>query len=204
MPRGRTPKGEATRARIIAGAAEAVLALGVMDTTLDDVRERTGTSKGQIFHHFPGGKDELLTEVARHEADRVLNGVQARMSPLTTWEAWSRWKDQLIGEYDRSGADCPLRILVNHLGPATPGARAVVAELLSQWHTHIRTGLERMRSAGILSGDLDPAAAASAVLTAIQGGVVMLAATGTTAHLEASLDLTLAHLRTHALTPDRP
>ncbi len=33
---------------------------------------RTGTSKGQLFHYFPAGKDELLVAVAQFEADQVL------------------------------------------------------------------------------------------------------------------------------------
>ncbi|MEV0830142.1 TetR/AcrR family transcriptional regulator [Nonomuraea rubra] len=195
MPRGTTAKGAATKARIVAGAARAVLELGVMDTTLDDVRRRAGASKSQLFHYFPGGKDELLTAVARYEADRVLDSLRARMEPLTSWEAWARWRDQLIGEYDRDGADCPLRILVNQLAPATPGARAVVAELLTQWHAHVRAGIEHLRSGGQVGRDVDPDRAASAVITTVQGGVVMLAATGSVEHLAAALDLAIDHLR---------
>jgi len=32
---------------------------------LDDVCARTATSKGQIFHYFPGGKEELLMSTGR-------------------------------------------------------------------------------------------------------------------------------------------
>ncbi|GGM06382.1 hypothetical protein GCM10010129_57710 [Streptomyces fumigatiscleroticus] len=45
---------------------------GVTGTTLDDIRARTATSKSQIFHYFPGGKEELLLAVAAREAERVL------------------------------------------------------------------------------------------------------------------------------------
>ncbi len=55
-----TAKGAATRRRIVEGAAEEIREHGVSTTTLDDIRARTLTSKGQLFHYFPGGREELL------------------------------------------------------------------------------------------------------------------------------------------------
>src|SRR5258708_3677311 len=49
-----TAKGEATRRRIIEGAAAEIRDRGVAATTLDDIREHTQTSKSQLFHYFPG------------------------------------------------------------------------------------------------------------------------------------------------------
>jgi hypothetical protein len=37
--------------------------------TLDDVRQRTGTSKSQPFQSFPDGKEHLLLAVGQYEAD---------------------------------------------------------------------------------------------------------------------------------------
>ena len=64
-----TAKGRATRTRIIEGAAAHLHSAEPGEMTLDDVRAITATSKGQLFHYFPGGKEELLLAVARHEAD---------------------------------------------------------------------------------------------------------------------------------------
>ena len=77
-----TTKGQATRARIIEGAAEVVRELGVGMATLDDIRARTGTSKSQLFHYFPRGKDALLLAVAHYEADRVLEDQQPHLGRL--------------------------------------------------------------------------------------------------------------------------
>jgi len=59
-----TAKGEATRNRIVEGAAVVLREKGVSAATLDDVMARTQTSKSQLFHYFPAGKDELLLAVA--------------------------------------------------------------------------------------------------------------------------------------------
>jgi AcrR family transcriptional regulator len=91
-----TPKGQATRARIVEGAAEVVRELGVGMATLDDIRARTGTSKSQLFHYFPGGKDALLLAVARYEAGRVLDDQQPHLGRLDSWDAWHAWRDAVV------------------------------------------------------------------------------------------------------------
>ena len=47
-----TAKGRATRARILAAASELISDRGVAETSLDDVIERAGVSKSQLYHYF--------------------------------------------------------------------------------------------------------------------------------------------------------
>jgi AcrR family transcriptional regulator len=76
-----TAKGRATRERIIVGAAEYLRGDIPGEVTLDDIRAISGTSKSQIFHYFPAGKEELLLEAARHESQRVLDDQPAGPGP---------------------------------------------------------------------------------------------------------------------------
>jgi AcrR family transcriptional regulator len=96
MTRAPTPKGAATRRRIVEGAAAEIRGRGLASTTLDDVIARTHTSKSQRFHYFPHGKDELLLAVAQFEADRVLTDQEPQLGNLSTWAAWTRWRDALV------------------------------------------------------------------------------------------------------------
>ena len=50
-----TARGEATRARMISAAADLMYVRGVNAVALDDVRAATGTSKSQLYKHFPDG-----------------------------------------------------------------------------------------------------------------------------------------------------
>ncbi len=61
--------------------------------TLDDIRVRTQTSKSQLFHYFPGGKEQLLLAVAEYEAQMVLDDQQPYLGELTSWAAWQRWRE---------------------------------------------------------------------------------------------------------------
>src|SRR5271163_3996936 len=194
-----TPKGAATRDRIIQGASAEIRENGVT-STLDDIRVRTGTSKSQLFHYFPDGREQLLLAVARYEADRVLADQQPQLGDLTSWAAWLAWRDAVIARYREQGQQCPLSALITQLGRATPGAQAVVTELTGQWQAEIAAGVTSMQAAGEITADIDAARTAAAIVAGIQGGVVMLMSTGDTTPLEASLDLAIGYLRASAST----
>src|SRR6516165_919279 len=125
-----TAKGAATRLRIVEGAAAEIRARGVAATTLDDIRAATGTSKGQLFHYFPEGKEQLLLAVAAHEADQVLSDQQPYLGALTSWAAWQRWRDAVVERYRRQGQNCPMSVLMSEIGRTTPGAQAVTVQLI--------------------------------------------------------------------------
>ena len=125
-----TPKGQVTRARIVEGAAAVLQELGVAEATLDDIRVRTGTSRSQLFHYFPDGKEALLLAVAQYEADRVLDDQQPYLSCLDSWDCWYRWRDILVERYEAQGDFCPLGSLFLQIGRTRPGARAIVTELI--------------------------------------------------------------------------
>lgn len=188
-----TAKGRATRQRIIEGAAEYLRVDDPGEVTLDDIRAITGTSKSQIFHYFPAGKEELLLEVARHESQRVLDDQQPHLGSLTSWAAWSRWRDAVVARYRAQGRNCPLGALMAQVR-STPGAAEVVTTLLTQWQAHVSQGITGMQAAGLVRRELDPDRVAAAFIAGIQGGVQVLRSTGSTWHLEATLDVLIDHL----------
>ncbi|QNP68689.1 TetR/AcrR family transcriptional regulator [Streptomyces roseirectus] len=196
-----TPKGRATRDRIVAGAAEVLREQGVAFTTLDDVRGRTGTSKSQLFHYFPGGKDELLLAVARFEAGRVLEDQQPYLGRLDSWEAWASWRDVVVERYELQGDHCPLGALFLQVGRDRPGSRAIVVELMRRWQEHLARGVRALQTGGLVAADLDAERTAAALLAGVQGGVAILMATGDSAHLRAALDTGIEHLRRAAVNP---
>ena len=190
-----TAKGAATRDRIVSGAAGEIRDRGVALTTLDDIRARTNTSKSQLFHYFPGGKEQLLLAVAQHEADQVLADQQPHLGALTSWAAWQRWRDTVVDRYRRQGQSCPLSMLMSEIGRTTPGAQAVTATLMRRWHDELAGGIRDMQSQGKISARLDAEKSSAALLAGIQGGVGILLATGDLSYLEHALDVGIETLR---------
>nr|WP_323746727.1 SDR family NAD(P)-dependent oxidoreductase [Catenulispora pinisilvae] len=195
VPKELTAKGQATRGRVIEAAAEVLRKSGIEGVTLEDVMARSHTSKSQLFHYFPDGKDQLLLAVAQYEADQVLDVQQPYLGCLDSWEAWQQWRDVTVRHYEEQGERCPLGTLALYLGRSTPGARAVVIELMRRWQEYLAVGIRALRTAGHLPADLDVDERAAALLAAVQGGVMILQATGRADHLRAALDLAIGDLR---------
>ncbi|KUF14729.1 TetR/AcrR family transcriptional regulator [Streptomyces silvensis] len=179
---------------MVEGAAEQIHEQGVFSVTLEDVMARTATSKSQLFHYFPGGKDDLLLAVARHEADRVIEDQQPELGSLTSWAAWDRWREKVLARYRTHGSDCPLHAALARLGGATDATLAVAGELLDRWQRHLAEGIRHLQAEGGTAPGLDADREAAALLAGIQGGVLILMTTGASTHLEAALDAGIARL----------
>jgi AcrR family transcriptional regulator len=197
--KGLTAKGAATRQRIIAGAAALIRDRGPAATSLDDVLTATATSKSQLFHYFPDGRHDLLLAVARHEADIVLAVQEPYLSDLTSARKWQAWRQAVIAHYGELGDRCPLGALTAQLGKTSPQTRAIVTDLYDRWEACLVAGVEAIARQGAVPPGISATETARGILAAIQGGVVMLQATGRIAYLESGLDVALAPL--HATTP---
>ncbi|MEW2494864.1 TetR/AcrR family transcriptional regulator [Streptomyces nodosus] len=193
-----TAKGAATRRRIIEGAAAVIRESGAASATLDDIGARTATSRGQIFHYFPGGKEELLLAVAGSEASQVLEDQQPYLGNLTSWQAWQGWRDAVVRRYRDQGVNCPLGVLISELGRTTPAAQALTAQLIERWQSALQAGIVSMQEAGEIDRSLDARRTSAALVVAVQGGVTILLSTGRIDHLEAALDAALASLHRSA------
>ncbi|MDX8151252.1 TetR/AcrR family transcriptional regulator [Patulibacter brassicae] len=191
-----TAKGEATRARIVAATAERILAAGLGGTSLDDVRAATLTSKGQLFHYFPGGKAELVRAVAEWQGQRVLDAQRPALDALDSWASWEEWRTRLLAHYDaQHGWGCPIGSLASEAATSDPQLAAALADYLRTWSGYLAAGVERMRRAGILRADADANRLGTAVLAAIEGGLLLTRTEQALWPLEVALDGALAHLR---------
>jgi AcrR family transcriptional regulator len=194
-----TPKGAVTRARIVEAAADLVLARGVGGTSLDDIRAGTGTSKSQLFHYFPGGKSELVSAIAAFQSERVLDAQRPFLDTLDTWEAWARWRDAVVVYYSSQPSwGCPIGALASELVGGDPARAAEVAAYMDRWRGYLELGLTRMRDAGLLRADADPATLALATFASLHGGLQLTQTMESSAPLEAALDAALTALRAAA------
>jgi AcrR family transcriptional regulator len=194
-----TPKGAATRARIVEAAADLVLARGAGGTSLDDIRAGTATSKSQLFHYFPGGKSELIAAIAAFQSERVLAAQRPYLDTLDTWAAWEGWRRAVLAHYcGQPHWGCPIGALASELIATDPQRAAEAAGYLERWRGYLEAGLVRMQAAGTLRDDADPRALALAVFAALQGGLLLTQTMQSPEPLAAALDGALAALRAAA------
>ncbi|WP_405587599.1 TetR/AcrR family transcriptional regulator [Streptomyces sp. NBC_01190] len=199
-PQRLTPKGQATRDRIVAAAAKLMFERGVAGTSTEDVLKAAGvTSPSQLYHYF-GGKKPLTQAVITYQTDYVLSVQRPLLSRLDSFEALEAWRDAVV-DVQRAGnceGGCPIGSLSVELSDHDPQARAQIVAGYSQWEDAIRDGLKAMRDRGELRADADPDFLALALLTALQGGLLMTQARRDTAALEAVLDAMIDRIRCHA------
>src|SRR5271170_1638430 len=73
---GRAPRG-AVRSRMVAGAVRLLATKGVEGTSFAEVLEATDSPRGSVYHHFPGGKPELLHAALDLASERGLEAMEA-------------------------------------------------------------------------------------------------------------------------------
>jgi AcrR family transcriptional regulator len=191
-----TTKGAATRARIVATAADLILARGVGATTLDDIRAGTSTSKGQLFHYFPGGKGELVSAIAAYQSERVLDAQRPYLDELDTWESWQYWRDAVVGHYgSQPHWGCPIGALTTEMLGSEPERAAELTAHMDAWRGYLQDGLCRMQAAGRLRANADPRRLALGIFAALHGGLALTQMMESAEPLQAALDLALTGLR---------
>jgi AcrR family transcriptional regulator len=84
------------RDRMVAGAVRMLAQRGLQATSFSSVLAATNAPRGSIYHHFPGGKDELVTAAITATEQHALgmldlqegaSAVQVAQSFLEAWRA---------------------------------------------------------------------------------------------------------------------
>jgi AcrR family transcriptional regulator len=169
-----------TKARMVDSAITLLRERGAAAVTLDGVLAHSGAPRGSVYHHFPGGRDELVLEAGRTAVGYLTALIDAAAETgdavglLRRLAEFWRWSLQ-SSDYQ---AGCPVVALSvdarDDLAEAGELARAAFAG----W---------RERLAAMLPGAGGPAeAAALATLTvaAVEGAILLCRAQRDTEPLE--------------------
>ncbi|MFE5140650.1 TetR/AcrR family transcriptional regulator [Streptomyces fagopyri] len=188
-----TPKGRATRERIVAAAARLMYERGLTEATLEDVRAAAGVSGSQIYHYF-ADKQALLLAVIEFQTAAVLELQEPHFARLDTMDGLRGWRDSLV-DYQRRlqcRGGCPIGTLGSEVAESNPEARLAVASGFLRWESAIREGLTAMHTRGEL--DAAPEDLALATLAALQGGLLLTQIQREVRPLEVALDTMLDHI----------
>jgi AcrR family transcriptional regulator len=194
-----TKRGATTRARIVEAAAHLMYRNGVAATTLDEVRQQSGTSKSQLYRHFPD-KDALVQAVIDLRAAQLMAREEERLRGLDSLRGLESWRDALVrgNELQNGAYGCALGSMANELSDANDEARLVLNDTLQQWESLLVDGFERMRASGVLRDDVDPQQLAVGMMAALQGGYLLAQAAHDTTPMAIALDMAIDHVKSFA------
>jgi AcrR family transcriptional regulator len=197
-----TRKGQATRDRIVGAAATLMHERGVAGTSTEDVQLAAGVSASQVYHYF-GDKRSLTRAVIEYWSDTILGAQEPALVHLDDVDALRGWADAII-EAQRANdfrGGCPLGSLASELAECDDTARADLAASYQRWRDAIRAGLADMKDRGDLVEGADPDQLATALLTTLQGGLLLTKTLRDSQALETSLNTMIDHIATFAARP---
>jgi len=158
-----------SRNRMIQSAALLFRENGYSGTGFRDVIEHSGAPRGSIYHHFPGGKEQLAAETVAWAADvierRIARAAQSG-DPIAALGIFvESWRDVLEDSNFRAG--CPI-VAVAAEADAGSTATDAAAAAFTRWQDLIgRTLLD----AGV--SRTDARRLATTVVAAIEGAILL-------------------------------
>jgi AcrR family transcriptional regulator len=198
-----TPKGHATRARIVAAAAQRIQAHGATRTSTEEICEAAGVSSSQLYHYF-ADKGSLVRAVIAYQTERVLGVQREYLGHLDSIHALRKWRDLLVGIEQglQCEGGCPLGTLAAQLAETSHAARVDLCSAFERWEDGIRSGLRTMYDRGEFPKSVDPDRLALALLAAVEGGFLLTQVRRTTAPLEDALDTVLDYIESLLCHPE--
>ncbi|MGW3691131.1 TetR/AcrR family transcriptional regulator [Streptomyces sp. NPDC005146] len=195
-----TERGRVTQERILRAAADMMYVKGVGRTTLDDVRAASGTSKSQLYRHYPD-KDALVRDVVALQAAELLERQHQLLRRLNSLRGLERWRDAVV-EHNalRNGAyGCPLGSLASELADQDEEARKAIARYFGTWEGLLEAGLARMKDSVVLRADADAGELATGLMAALQGGYLLAQTARNVQPMRIALDMAIGHIKTYAV-----
>jgi AcrR family transcriptional regulator len=188
-----TARGRASRDRLVHAALGLMLEKGVAAASVDEIIDRAGASKSQMYHYFTGKRD-LVDAVIAEATRTVLDGQAPFLGAIDGWEALVAWADHVVEVNRRSGPDlgCPLGTLAAELCASDAHCREQIERAFATWRRPIVDGLRGMRERGELIADADPERLAMVVIASLQGGLLMAKTTRSIEPIRIALDSALA------------
>ena len=190
-----TRKGQATREHIVEAAATLIGQFGVAGTSAVDIRRTAGVSGSQLMHYF-GGKQALVRAVITRQSE-----VEAFVDhPLDSFEALRAWADAAVENLaDGIGHDaCTLAMLAGSMSPSDEQTREELCGAFARLQSLLLAGLRAMRDRGDLRPEADLDELSMALLTALQGGILLGQTMQSTAPVRVSVNAALHYVESFA------
>lgn len=178
----RQTKGERSRARIVATAADLLRRHGYYGTGLSQIIKESGTPKGSLYFYFPGGKVELTQAALRESGSEFGQRLEELITPETppaeAIEIACKALGQQLAESNYEQG-CPLATVALEAATSLEPIREICAEHFTSWRDLIETTLASHDLGGERARDL-----ATTILASIEGAMLLCRAYHSTEPLE--------------------
>ena len=167
MPRTRSD----TRERIIDASAELMRLRGYNATGIKQIVAAARAPFGSIYHHFPGGKEQLGAEAIRVSGKRYEELIPAIFDPAPDLPAAVRMFFAGAGAHPaETGYEdaCPIATVALEVSSTSETMRLACADVFDSW---VRAGMPRFTAAGL--SDATARELVVAMICALEGAFVL-------------------------------
>lgn len=160
-----------TRDQIIQATCELLELQGFHGTGLSQIIKESGSPKGSLYYHFPGGKEELTAEsldyVGRIVLGRIRNNLAAIDDP---GEAISAFIMNIAHNVEASGYRMggPITTVAMETAASSERLRTVCDRIYGEWQTAVA---DKLRDSGF--DDARAKRLALLVIAGIEGGIIL-------------------------------
>ncbi|WP_234388588.1 MULTISPECIES: TetR/AcrR family transcriptional regulator [Streptomyces] len=194
-----SPRRSDSRERMVASAVVLLREYGAGATSIDRVLAHSGAPRGSVYHHFPGGRAQLIDEAVALAGDFIAKRIDAAAESGDAVQVidafFDQWRQWLLESDFRAG--CPIVAVAVETNDEAPQLARSAAAVLSRWREAlagllVRHGLPDARAARL----------AAFIIAAAEGAVILCRAEQSTAPLDVAAD-EIHDLLAHAIG-DRP
>lgn len=167
------------KTKFIHATLELLRSSGLAGAGINQVVEASRAPKGSVYHYFPGGKEQLVTE-ALHEADRAIGdnfdrifrggaSIGQKVRTLFTKTAAGLEANKFL-------KGCPVAAVTLDLVEDTDALQQVCAAIFDRWVGVIAEGIDEVPSR-------ERRAVSQLILATLEGGLILARAHGSKAPL---------------------
>lgn len=183
-------KAERTRQFIIEKTAPVFNEKGYAGTSLNDLTQATGLTKGSIYGNFEN-KDEVALAVFDYNHNKVTEYIKSKL--LATENAVERllvypdvYRNCLKIPFLQAG--CPILNTATEADDTHPLLKEKAANALSFWKRAVENQVKRGIARGEIKADTNPAEIAVILISLIEGAFMQAKVTGRTTELKMAMD----------------
>lgn len=164
----RTDSRAQTRRQLLDAAAQLVGRNGFQATSVDDVVEAAGYSKGAFYYNFDS-KDELFSELVTRSIGELTDALESALAEAHTIEEKLAAIQQVLSEERPTRAEARLELEVLYGAARDPKLRGVVIDAFDRMRAAVAALIdEQYREAGA-EPPLHPEALATAIIAGSKG-----------------------------------
>jgi TetR/AcrR family transcriptional repressor of lmrAB and yxaGH operons len=160
-----------TREQIILKTCELLELQGYHATGLNQIVKESGSPKGSLYYHFPGGKEALAIEAVTHVGNIVLKRIRSSLAEIEApAESISTFIANIAMNVERSGyrAGGPITTIALETASSSEGLRETCRLIYEGWQAAFA---EKLKAGGM--GERRARSLSVLIIAAIEGGVIL-------------------------------